>query len=323
MECAEDGTFTVADVEAVLDELPRPRLLAVSGGSNITGWLPPTAELVAAAHRRGIPVVVDAAQLAPHRPLPDDADFVAWSGHKMYAPFGAGVLVGPRAAFTEGDPFLAGGGAVDLVDLDEVVWTDPPEREEAGSPNVIGAVALHAAMDALGAIGWAEIVEHDRHIAGVLRDGLASIPNVRLLGPRLGEETLPVATFAVEGVPHALVAARLAAEDAIGVRHGCFCAHPYLVRLLGLSRDDVLDFRAAVGRGDRSQLPGAVRTSAAINTTEDDVERLLAAVARVASGDKPPIGYYLDVTTGDFHPDDAVAPWHSAMRTHHAACSPG
>ena len=81
----------------------------------------------------------------PHRPLPADADFVAWSGHKMYAPFGAGALIGPRAAFAEGDPFLAGGGAVDLVDLDEVVWTDPPEREEAGSPNVIGAVALGAA----------------------------------------------------------------------------------------------------------------------------------------------------------------------------------
>ena len=85
----------------------------------------------------------------PHRPLPADADFVAWSGHKMYAPFGAGVLIGPRSTFADGDPFLAGGGAVDLVDLDEVMWTDPPEREEAGSPNVIGAVALGAAIDEL------------------------------------------------------------------------------------------------------------------------------------------------------------------------------
>ena len=74
--------------------------------------------------------------------LPPSVDFVAWSGHKMYAPFGAGALVGPRRTFADGDPFLAGGGAVDLVDLDEVVWTDPPEREEAGSPNVLGAVAL-------------------------------------------------------------------------------------------------------------------------------------------------------------------------------------
>ena len=79
----------------------------------------------------------------------------------MYAPFGAGVLIGPRATFADGDPFLAGGGAVDLVDLDEVAWTDPPEREEAGSPNVIGAVALHAAIDELGDIGWDAIADHD------------------------------------------------------------------------------------------------------------------------------------------------------------------
>ena len=149
VECGRDGTFGADDVVSALDQRPVPRLLAITGASNITGWMPPLAEIIAAAHDRGIPVVVDAAQLAPHRPLPADADFLAWSGHKMYAPFGAGVLVGPRSAFAEGDPFLAGGGAVDLVDLDEVLWTDPPEREEAGSPNVIGAVALHAAIGTL------------------------------------------------------------------------------------------------------------------------------------------------------------------------------
>src|SRR5918996_1222203 len=139
VECAPDGTFPAADVAAALDNGPRPRLLAVTGASNVTGWLPPVDDIIAAAHERSVPVLVDAAQLAPHRPLPTEADFLAWSGHKMYAPFGAGVLVGPRAVFAEGDPFLAGGGAVDLVDLDEVTWTDPPDREEAGSPNVVGA----------------------------------------------------------------------------------------------------------------------------------------------------------------------------------------
>jgi selenocysteine lyase/cysteine desulfurase len=139
---------------SALDQRPAPRLLAITGASNITGWMPALDQIITAAHERGVPVVVDAAQLAPHRPLPDDADYLAWSGHKMYAPFGAGVLLGPASAFADGDPFLAGGGAVDLVDLDEVIWTDPPEREEAGSPNVVGAVALHAAMQALTGIGW-------------------------------------------------------------------------------------------------------------------------------------------------------------------------
>jgi selenocysteine lyase/cysteine desulfurase len=122
VQCRVDGTFDVSDVESALDQGPSPRLLAITGASNITGWMPPLTAIIAAAHDRNIPVAVDAAQLAPHRPLPAEADFLAWSGHKMYAPFGAGVLTGPRHIFAEGDPFLVGGGAVDLVQLDEVVW---------------------------------------------------------------------------------------------------------------------------------------------------------------------------------------------------------
>ena len=97
VECRTEGTFSVADVVAELDRAPKPRLLALTGASNITGWLPPIDEVIEKAHARDVPVVVDGAQLAPHRRLPAEADFIAWSGHKMYAPFGAGVLVGtPR-----------------------------------------------------------------------------------------------------------------------------------------------------------------------------------------------------------------------------------
>ena len=307
IECGQDGTFGLSDVVAALGQRPVPRMLAITGASNITGWMPPLGEIIAAAHDRGVQVVVDAAQLAPHRPLPADADFLAWSGHKMYAPFGAGVLIGPRGAFADGDPFLAGGGAVDLVDLDEVLWTAPPEREEAGSPNVVGAVALHAAIDTLTVIGWPALTAHERRIARSLRQGLASIPGVHLLGPGTDAETLPVAAFIVDGVPHALVAARLAAEEAIGVRHGCFCAHPYLMRLLGHTRQEMRRYRDQVRHGDRSAMPGAVRASAGINTTENDVVRLLTAVARVARRDPSPIPYRQDPRTGDFCPCGNVA----------------
>jgi selenocysteine lyase/cysteine desulfurase len=323
VECGRDGTFGPDDVVSALDQRPAPRLLAITGASNITGWMPALEQIITAAHERGIPVVVDAAQLAPHRPLPADADYLAWSGHKMYAPFGAGVLLGPAAAFADGDPFLAGGGAVDLVDLDEVIWTDPPEREEAGSPNVVGAVALHAAMQALTSIGWPTLISHERQAGRSLRQGLAAIPGIRLLGPDAQAETLPVATFTVEGVPHALVAARLAAEEAIGVRHGCFCAHPYLMRLLGLTREEVRRFRDQVRRGDRSQIPGAVRASAGLNTTEGDIARLLDAVARIARGDPPPIPYHQDRRTGDFHPSGHVPGLTEGTGAHNAACSPG
>ena len=323
VECGADGTFEVAAVASALSESPRPRLLAVTGASNVTGWLPDLDGIIAAAHELGVAVLVDAAQLAPHRPLPAAADFLAWSGHKMYAPFGAGVLLGPRSAFTEGDPFLAGGGAVDLVDLDEVAWTDPPEREEAGSPNVIGAVALHAAIDALGRIGWDAVTDHDRDLSAGLRSGLAGIPGVRLLGPGLDVPTLPVATFVVEGVPHALVAARLSAEHGIGVRHGCFCAHPYLMRLLDLSASEVDAYRAAVRAGDRSRIPGAVRASAGFATSRDDVDRLLSAVAEIASGRPSPLAYTQDRATGDYWPEGGAPGWGTRDRVMGAACARG
>jgi selenocysteine lyase/cysteine desulfurase len=323
VECDVDGTFELDAVVAALDASPRPRLLTVTGASNVTGWLPPVEAIIDVAHERGVRVVVDGAQLAPHAPLPPTADFVAWSGHKMYAPFGSGVLVGPRAAFSEGDPFLAGGGAVDLVDLDEVVWTEPPDREEAGSPNVIGAVALHAAIDGLAQIGWPALRAHDAEIGRALREGLAAVPGVRLLGPGLGIDTLPLATFVVDGVPHALVAARLSAEHGIGVRHGCFCAHPYLLRLLGLSPAEVSAYRDAVLAGDRREIPGAVRASGGLSTSLADVERLVSAVAQIASGDAPPVAYEQDVATGDFWPITDAVGWTARERGPGASCARG
>jgi selenocysteine lyase/cysteine desulfurase len=323
VECGVDGTFTVEDVTLALDAAPRPRLLAISGASNVTGWLPPLDDIIGAAHDRGVPVLVDAAQLAPHLPLPAAADYLAWSGHKMYAPFGAGVLVGPVATFAEGDPFLAGGGAVDLVDLDEVVWTVPPDREEAGSPNVLGAVALEAAIDELQRVGWPAIAEHDAQIRVALHTGLAAIPGVRLLGPAAGTPTLPLATFVIEDVPHALAAARLSAEFGIGVRHGCFCAHPYLLRLLGLSAAEVSSYREAVLAGDRRAIPGAVRASAGLSTSPADVDRLVDALTAITSGGDPPVAYEQDPGTGDFWPITDLPGWTAQDRGEGTPCARG
>jgi selenocysteine lyase/cysteine desulfurase len=323
VECDRDGTFGADAVTEALDRGPRPRLLAMTGASNVSGWLPPLEAIIEIAHQREVPVLIDGAQLAAHRPLPVNADFVAWSGHKMYAPFGAGILVGPRRVFATGDPFLAGGGAVDLVDLDEVMWTDPPEREEAGSPNVLGAVALHAAIDELAAIGWQAISDHDRELAHRLRVGLAQLDGVHLLGPDPSKETLPLVAFNVEGVPHALVAARLSAEHGIGVRHGCFCAHPYLMRLLELSPDEITAYRHAVRSGDRRNIPGAVRASAGLNTSPSDVERFLGAVAAVADGRPGPVEYVQDPATGDYWPEGETAGWTAFDRAVGASCARG
>jgi selenocysteine lyase/cysteine desulfurase len=286
VDCGPDGTFDLAAVRAALDARPAPRLLAITGASNVTGWVPPIDTIIDCAHERGIPVVVDAAQLAPHRPLPRDADFLAFSGHKMYAPFGAGALIGPRAAFADGDPFLVGGGAVEHVTLSSVVWKPPPEREEAGSPNVLGAIALAVAARKLVDISWQRIRTHDTELARRLHSELRSIDGVRVLGPGPDADLLPMATFTVDGTPSALVAARLSAEYAIAVRHGRFCAHPYMGRLLG---------------SDARSMPGAVRASAGISTTAADIARLVDAVRTVA-GTEPPTRYARDPQSGDYRP---------------------
>jgi selenocysteine lyase/cysteine desulfurase len=328
VECGPDGTFGTDDVVAVLDDGAPPALLALTGASNVTGWLPPVEEICAEAHARGVDVLLDAAQLAPHRPLPPGPDFVAFSGHKLYAPFGAGALIGPRRVFETGDPFLAGGGAVDLVDLDEVIWTEPPEREEAGSPNVVGAVAFAAAMEELERIGWEAIRAHEAALSGRLLEGLRGIRGVSVLGPRArpgpgDTDGLAVATFTVDGMHHALVAARLSAEYGVGVRHGCFCAHPYLIRLLGVGPDGVAEARAAVRRGDRSGIPGAVRASCGLGTTLEDVDALLAALAELAGGLPAPVAYAQDTLTGDFWPEGDAGGWRVADRPAGAACARG
>jgi selenocysteine lyase/cysteine desulfurase len=309
VECGTEGTFGVDEVAAALDARPRPALLALTGASNVTGWMPPIEQICRIAGERGVPVVVDAAQLAPHRPLPTSPDFIAFSGHKLYAPYGAGALLGPRETFATGEPFLAGGGAVDLVDLDEVLWTAPPEREEAGSPNVIGAVAMAEALRQLQGIGWESIVDHERALARRLRSGLSAIDGVTLLGPPLDVDTLAVASFVVEGMHHALVAARLSAEWGIGVRHGCFCAHPYLLRLLGVTPEEVLAARAQVIAHDRRHIPGAVRASCGLGTTPEDVDALVDAVATLVDGHPAPVPYEQDAETGDFAPTRPLPGW--------------
>jgi selenocysteine lyase/cysteine desulfurase len=336
VECSAEGTFTVDDVCAALDGGGRPpALLALTGASNVTGWLPPLEAIIEAAHERDVRVVVDAAQLAPHRPLPASADFLAFSGHKLYAPFGCGALIGPRALFEVGDPFLAGGGAVDLVGLDEVIWTAPPDREEAGSPNVIGAVALHAAIDALGRIGWEAIAAHEHELAQRMATGLRSVGGVHLLGPLgsgpagvqgtsgLTADTLPVAAFTIDGLHHALAAARLSAEYGIAVRHGCFCAHPYVVRLLGLADTEVDAYRSEVLQGDHRHVPGAVRASAGLGTSGQDIDNLLAAVEELAAGAPAPVPYQQDPATGDFFPVTDQDGWRDAILEPGAACARG
>jgi selenocysteine lyase/cysteine desulfurase len=263
-----------------------PRLVAVTGASNATGELWPYEEIIAIAHRYGARVLMDGAQLLPHRGVDVaalDVDYLAFSGHKIYAPYGAGVLLGRPDWLRSGEPFLVGGGAVRYVTVDDVLWADLPDRQEAGSPNVLGAVALGVACATLQELGMDRVAEHESTLLRRLRTGLADVPGVRqysLWGP--GHPRNGVATFTVRGLGYAEVAAALSAEYGIGVRHGCFCAHPLMTTLLGISDDESDEIRAGLRAGEDTAVPGAVRASMGLGTTASDVDRLVEAVESVA-----------------------------------------
>ena len=295
-------------------------LVAVSGASNVTGFVSPIHEVAELAHRYGARISVDAAQLAPHhrinvRPAgdPGHLDFVSLSGHKMYAPYGAGVLVAPRDFFA-GAPEVMGGGAISIVTWDDTVWADLPDREEAGSPNVIGAVALGVAIETLVELGFDEMLKHEVELGQKLAAGLRDIPGVGVLGGAEPGARLALASFVVEGLHHGLVAAALSHEWGIAVRHGCFCANPYVFHLLHMSKDDVEVVESEVTAGRRKALPGAVRASLAPYNTEAEVSRFLEAVRHVARGSIR--ATYEQAADGTYSPSGG---WPSIPTSLHAA----
>src|SRR5512143_1023862 len=230
---APDGSV---DLDALRSEIRRQRgalrLVAVSGASNVTGICSPIHDIAEWAHESGAMIFVDAAQLAPHRPInilpggdPRHIDFLAFSGHKIYAPFGTGVLVGPRTFFQDGSPDAVGGGAVSYVGTESVEWGPVPHKEEAGSPNVVGAVALAEALSVLEAVGMETVAEHERQLLAYALKRVAELGGVRLYGPTEDlSRKVGVVPFTVDGMDHALVATILSAEGGIGVRNGNFCA---------------------------------------------------------------------------------------------------
>ena len=256
---------------ALRDHHGRHKLVVLAGASNVTGEIWPVRELAAIARGAGARVVLDAAQYAPHRRVDLDdlgVDYAVLSGHKLYAPFGTGVLAGRADWLDAAAPYLAGGGATKSVSNRGVVWQEGAARHEGGSPNVIGAIALAAACHALRTHA-AAVEEHEHTLGRRLLDGLDAIEGVQtysLFSP--DHERVAVATFTVDGVDSSLVSAALSAEHGIGVRDGRFCAH--------LCVDALLDDPYA------AEPATAVRASIGLATTPEHVERLLAAVAGLA-----------------------------------------
>ncbi|CCH34125.1 aminotransferase class V-fold PLP-dependent enzyme [Actinosynnema sp. NPDC047251] len=256
----------VRELDRALRATPEgPRLVVVTGASNVTGEVWPVAELAAVARRHGARIALDAAQLAPHRPVDLralDVDYAVLSGHKVYAPFGTGVLVGRADWLQAADPYLVGGGATARVtdhgDRLGVAWSAVPERHEAGSPNVVGVHALAVACDVLGR-HWEQTTAHERELLARLRAGLATVPGAHELSIfGSDQDRVGVVSFVVTGQDVGFLAAALSAEHGIGVRDGAFCAHVAVHRLTDGKR--------------------ALRASLGLGSTAEHVDRFVAAL---------------------------------------------
>lgn len=276
-----------------------PALVCVTGASNVTGELWPVTELAAAAHAHGARIVLDAAQLVPHHPVDIaalDVDWVAFSGHKLYAPFGSGVLAGRSDWLQEAEPYLAGGGASRQVARRadggvDVVWHSTAARHEAGSPNVIGVYSIAAACRALTEAGFDSLIAREQALVTRVREGLAEVDAVQVLSlfgdeaPRVG-----VISFVVDGWNSSHFAAALSAEYGIGVRDGLFCAHPLVRTLLGSGPQDQAECGTPEGEpGEIPQPPAgrippsrpslhAIRVSFGAGTPDEHIDRFVTAV---------------------------------------------
>jgi selenocysteine lyase/cysteine desulfurase len=268
-----------------------PALVCVTGASNVTGELWPVREFAAAAHAHGARIVLDAAQLAPHHPVSVrdlDVDWVAFSGHKLYAPFGSGVLAGRADWLREAEPYLAGGGASRKVTRRtdggvDVEWHDTAARHEAGSPNVIGAYAIASACRALTEAGFDTLLAREQHLIEKVKEGLAEVPEVKILSlfgddsPRVG-----VISFVVEGWNSSHFAAALSAEYGIGVRDGLFCAHPLVRTLLG-SDPQIQGECGAPEAAPGEKSLNAIRVSFGAGTPDEHVGRFVTAVRELVT----------------------------------------
>lgn len=244
------------------------KLVSVTGAANVTGWMPPIHEIAALAHEAGALICVDAAQLIAHAPIdmgrpgePTSIDFLVAAGHKAYAPFGAGFLVGPRDVLDSVDPVVPGGGVAAKVDETGATWLPSPDRHQYGTPNVGGAIGMSVMLGLLMRITMDEVRAHEMKLFRRMVDGLEGIGGITLYGPPELEERVAIVPFNVEGVSDMLTAAVLGEEFGIAVRNGRFCSHVHSDRLLA--------------GGDPA---GAVRASIGLFNDETDVDAFLEAV---------------------------------------------
>lgn len=307
------GSVDMARMREVFQEHgERINYVAITGVSNVTGILNPIHEIAALAHRHGALIVVDAAQMAAHVPIrisghadsADALDVLVFSGHKVYAPGSPGVVVARRELFAATEPEEVGGGMVDTVWLDRyTVSSNFPDREEAGTPNIPGAIGLGAALYALQRVGMEAIAaEEDRLMVYALKQ-LSKVPGIALYGVSNPEQShrIGAITFNLDGCHHAFTSAVLNDYFNIAVRNECFCAHPYVREMVIMSLDEAAK---GLSNEDLERLAderrGMVRASFGIYNTEEDVDVLVAALLSIVARRDELLPLYERLANGDY-----------------------
>ena len=238
------------------------RFVALTHVSNVLGTVNPVKEMIAIAHRHGVPVLIDGAQAVAHRPVDVtdlDADFYAFSAHKMYGPVGVGILYGKRRFLENLPPYQGGGEMIGHVSFEKTTFADLPYKFEAGTPDYVGIAAMTAAIDYINGIGLDNIAAHEQELLKAATSRLMEIPGMKIFGTSAGKEG--VISFLVDGIHHYDMG-MLLDKMGVAVRTGHHCAQP-LMHTLGIE--------------------GTVRASFAAYNTMEEVERFTAAVARATA----------------------------------------
>lgn len=260
LECGKDGSVDLDLVEKLITD--RTKLVAVTQISNVLGRENPVREIAAIAHKKGAVVVVDGAQSTPHKKIDVqalDADFFAFSGHKLFGPMGIGVLYGKKALLDQMPPFLSGGEMIDSVTREGAKFAELPHKFEAGTVNAAGAAGLLAAIDYIEGIGFDEMEKRELAVTERALSGLKEIPYVHVLGSERAEEHTGILTFVVDQVhPHDVSEVLIA--DGISVRAGHHCAQP-LLQYLGVN--------------------SATRASFMFYNTKEEADRLVKSIASI------------------------------------------
>lgn len=258
--------------------------VTMTGASNVTGYITPIHEAAKIVHQYGAKLIVDAAQLVAHRAISikgdteeEAIDFLMFSGHKMYAPFGSGVVIGRKELLEACPPFLRGGGSVSMVMDNDVYYKNTPYKDEAGTPNFLGVMSIVAAMAVLKKIGFDAIQKHEDCLKKRLLSGLSQIDRVILYGEYQEQERVGVIPFNIQGIHQEKVGKWLQDERGIAVRTGCFCAQPYVMRLLGIEDEARYEYLI----NPKLQKPGMVRASFGLYNTEAEVDEFLNVVERL------------------------------------------